>query len=657
MNGKPIFRISAFLLLGAMIVPPLGAVDNAEIREISVQAQRLQEAGEWARSEALLRQTLSRCDRGEEGRGCRLRMHFSLGYLYQRRQELSAQDQQTGKEFLEKAEGYYRRVLAEAPGHVATRRNLALVYKRSGDREALLRFLRTSIEAVAGQQGEFAALLAKQYRLGGDWRQAQMFYELASEQNSDDESLRLGIVASFAKIPAADMAALFKRSKQWADRFPTAAAAGCRTIVESKPGDSRLVDDAFELLTTILADRPSLLQKTLAELPAESKTKPIAWLEVYLKNPESPSSPHSWWLDGNRRRDLLARVALAAGKDLLVGGKTSETEACWRWALKASPALDAYAAPNLRDQNLTRLDLQTELAALYYKHPELDSSGEKFARIERALFKGKGQSYRGNDLEAIYRYHIVLGNIYALRGQWESPDYAHNGIFQLDHALKIGRKIERETGQSKTSPEVMTLLAGGYAKTGRINRAYTLYLDAAETSLKTGNQALATKNLVSSLDLGFQAPQPLQTRFRDIAVNLNTSSARIHAEMRSHNPTLIEKPDARAIDARDGDRRPHIRPTTQRGGSYRIAGKVTNEAGRAIAQAIILIIPKDKKLTRTQRLETSRGGNFAITLPKTGEYRIRITAKGYAQVERNVRVHPGASKKMRFVLKPLKKRP
>jgi hypothetical protein len=219
----------------------------------------------------------------------------------------------------------------------------------------------------------------------------------------------------------------------------------------------------------MLASEDRVPEGALVGLP--ESWGPVAELHRFFATGEW--SGGEWWRSVDK--ELRVDLARALGNEWLVQGRSEDTEACWSGLLRDPP----------RPLEGPWLDLYGDLAALYTNRPELDPEGRKFEELENALFHGKGEAYRSDDLEAIQRFHTVLGLIYADRGKWDASWAPKGAVFQLSHAISTAEQ-RQERGEAPFQPQARlnALLAEGYRATGD-NRAQEQYLEAARAYLDT----------------------------------------------------------------------------------------------------------------------------------------------------------------------------
>jgi hypothetical protein len=151
------------------------------------------------------------------------------------------------------------------------------------------------------------------------------------------------------------------------------------------------------------------------------------------------------------------------------------------------------------------LELQRELAVLYFHQPTLDPGRRKFDALEQNLFMDKGAVIAGGNLEATQRYHTTLGLIYLERGVWQSERYARNARQQFTWALETA-DLRRGNGNfHQPMPEIRQALARGLDSLGSRSEAGQRYLEAARDFLDVDDLDAAARAAENAIRLGQSA--------------------------------------------------------------------------------------------------------------------------------------------------------
>lgn len=202
-----------------------------------------------------------------------------------------------------------------------------------------------------------------------------------------------------------------------------------------------------------------------------------AQLSRVLTDPPFSASELRWW--NQERVQALDRTRSTVMRDLLLalglqreqkGPRDSE-----RLFMSAIELGDRGPDP---DAFLRQVEL--------YVNQRQDSKLQALMRrYEVKLFSEKGEAYRRNDMQVVYRMHLALGMTYAYMNVWSSLSPFQNATFQLENA---GRAAERFNDQAKRTgkadrlampPAAVLKLSEAYVATGQRDRATQLRLDSA----------------------------------------------------------------------------------------------------------------------------------------------------------------------------------
>jgi len=201
-------------------------------------------------------------------------------------------------------------------------------------------------------------------------------------------------------------------------------------------------------------------------------------LSALVSKPEIETRHFDWWVSNRNRRHVAASVLKVIGSDHLSKARPHRAAHIYEQALIIAPHVAEYARMELRP--IMSMQINVELASLYYRYREIDPDGRKFKDLERKLFDEKAMHYAERDLESIHRSHTILGLIYAERGQWTSSWRPANAIFQLEHALGTAKKLEsNDIRNFKPLPHLLRHLAEGYKAINKNKEAYATYFEAA----------------------------------------------------------------------------------------------------------------------------------------------------------------------------------
>jgi hypothetical protein len=302
------------------------------------------------------------------------------------------------------------------------------------------------------------------------------------EKSPGDEAACRRIVLSYQASPGDSGAAeLFRLGGDWEETVPAAALDAYEAAMGiAYAADPPLAETALVRWASLLGRSNGVSIMDLDRLPADWSSPAVTGLRDWLQQPEAP--PESWWRSGAWRSSALAGTSLALGRERLNRGEPAKAEAVWVVGRElAGSSTGVYT------------DLQTELALLYFRHPELDPGGRKFLDTENRLYNEKLTAIVRHDLAASQRFHATLGLIYAERGIWESAIRGRGALFQLEDALSDAAERDRDEGTFQPLPWLRERLADGYRALSRKKKAAAVYLEAARAYLDMDDLGKAAK--------------------------------------------------------------------------------------------------------------------------------------------------------------------
>lgn len=481
-----------------------------EARAATQQAQALQAAGQWPEARTLLENQAAACGAADDGRACRLLVRFSLGYLAEREAGGRAP---TDPALLTQAAAYYRAVLAEAPDHEATLKNMALVYRalqRPDEAEDALK--QAALQDRSGS-GRAALMLGQLYRDTGRPDAALAAYQAAAGAGPEAGAALRASVEVYGDLPPERAEELLARALEWEPTEPAVAATAYRRVIErSLPARPQLAERAVVRWAALLSRNGWLSAEALEGVAAG--WAPLRELQGVVRNPDQPPEAARWWLLDAKRRSVLAEVVLALTTDTTDARTPLAPERAVRrleQAMQFCPRYDEYAYGELRNERMVRLDLARALITLYARQAGLDAGGGKQRSLINELFSGKGGAYESSDLDAIQRFHGTLGQIYAQRGAW-AGEGATTARFQFDNLLRIAERRERQEGYVQPLQDVKAQLAQGYETLQQPRPARAMHLRAAQAYLDTDQLDRAQAELQQVARLSSPAPDAAEQR-------------------------------------------------------------------------------------------------------------------------------------------------
>lgn len=463
-------------------------------------AVELQNKGDWQSAYDLATQTLAACPDDDTGLSCRLRMLYTVAFIF----EQSAGGERR-QEFLEKARTYYQAVIEESPNHTATTRRLASVYEQLGQSDKA----EETIRSAGGERDErevsrSAIQLGDLYARRQAWDSARQQYRkaLQGSHTADLASRRLLFV--YRSQP--NTSELLELARAWELEAPDSAADAYLLLIEQtyrEPNPPKVALEALQSWVELVAQMGDVLQ-AMQDLPGNLSGQEISDLRAYVEEPRRKPEG-SWWLGSAKRRHALAKLSLTLGDDVkLTKGNPAWSLRCWGVGLDISPETRAYSFDDeLKDKTSVRLQLQTAIARVIGLRPDLDPGGVRLRGIEQEIFQDKGASYSRGDYRAIQEHHTVLGLIYAGQGRWTSrrgDSGAANGIFQLEHALRTAeQRMNSGDAPYAPFPKLRSELATGYIATNQAENAKRMLLEAAKDYLDTADSVKALRSAAEQL--------------------------------------------------------------------------------------------------------------------------------------------------------------
>ena len=516
------------VLLGLLFIQTAQAeLSRQEVEAAVAKAQRLAKGGAWSEADELLERHLPNCRAGAAGLNCRPLISYTRAYL---REQQARRDPERREQLLGEASDWYQRVLDDVPGHGTTLNNLALINRYFGNFDRAVQLLEQAMNTNPDERSIHAVTLGDLFLDRERWDDALRTYERAMERKPSSSVAPSRIVETYRHLPAARLSSLADRLPSWESSYPEAAAQGYRLLIERAVSDGaqETAERALLAWASLLARQRRLTSERVADLYQVWPDAPLTELRDYMGKVEFLPD---WWRVTPKRRQAITEVALALGHadlerghaDLEQGHADLERDGPraakkrWSWALREFAPGSEWYFGELQGYRLARLELQTELAALYHQYPNLEEEQE-FQRLIWSIFKGKGDAYAADDLVAIQRHHTVLGTIYAQDSRHESSNHpALNAVFQLHYAIRAANRRFEEGDAYQPLPRLKEMLAAAcerpspvvqqkalnYCRTSNGESAVAqLYLDAAEAYLDTDEFDRTSKMIKKTASLG-----------------------------------------------------------------------------------------------------------------------------------------------------------
>ncbi|HET9300737.1 MAG TPA: BON domain-containing protein, partial [Candidatus Polarisedimenticolaceae bacterium] len=305
------------------------------------------------------------------------------------------------------------------------------------------------------------------------WKEADASYQAAAQQDAASSEPVLRRIALYGSPGSTDVPKIQEicssAEATHPDVLPACHAAVVRCAMASDP---KLALSALGKWLEARAATGHLGADSLTELPSWNHPA-VRTLADYLADPVAKAKPAFEAWRQIQAESALGRAAIALGRDRLAANHPPDAEAIWRAALDQLPSLQQPSRDSVR------LDLCRELLNVYLHHPTLDAGEAKSRRLLDQLFQGKAAAYQTGDREAVFRLHALLAVVYDDRGQWTEGGY-RNARFQLEHAIRTARELERTTGAVYPLADLQMRLAKGLASHGSLDAARGRALDAVQ---------------------------------------------------------------------------------------------------------------------------------------------------------------------------------
>lgn len=474
-------RRATAILMVTLAVTPARARGQLNSRAVVLRnvnsALTVASAGRFTEARANLESQLAKCGTAADGRDCRILSASGLGAVLLQQ---GAADQRNRDSLYTASVAYYDLVLREAPNNADAVYGKALAYRSLGPHEWMEPFFRQapSLDTTRAAlyltfQGDYLAATKR-------FPEAVVVYRAAVRQDTDNDGARGGLVDALAAVGLSSSLELVQLARGWEAQYPESALNAYRAVLVSSfaPGGQRdaLADSAMVGLVRV----QSRTRLAVAAVPREVSATwtPVREIRSFLDKATVDVAP--WWRLGPEREIALAQAAHAGARAAASAGRYALAESLLTEGVRIAKRMSTVS-----------LDLQRELAFLYFQHAELDPNHRKFDALEQDIFDGKMGALQSGDLEAAQRYHTTLGLIYAGRGVWTSAAPARNAVQQLSWALDKAEERRERQRFYQPLPELRQLLAHSLDSLGRRGEAAQSYTEAARALLDVDDFAAA----------------------------------------------------------------------------------------------------------------------------------------------------------------------
>jgi len=490
----------------------MGQDEYATARRTVDRAQRLIQGEKFSEAGSFLG------DLGCGGdRNCETLKQFSLGFLYDAWAQANVENRPI---LLARAVGFYGRAQRLSPDNVQILTNLALAARSAGDLATATDSAARLVTLDSTRAYEHSLFLGDLLLARDDRPGAMRAYQSAMELNEASPEAHRRILN--LRIRIGNSREVFATSKTLSRSFPEVAVIGFSFVINSDFNkDVERSENALTLWSALRANLGQVGEPELDTLP-----QPEIWQSAGIAELHQVISGGrmslSWWSETDERRDAISRVlrrraaTIRATQNLEIENRLRAALRLLRKAVDIAPPYYAYFSGTLADTTNAQLDAATDLVTLHHEikaggnYSELSGvSAGQLEEMTNVLFDGKAGAYAAGQLEAIQRYHTVLGMVYYETGRISS-DWADNAQYQLYHALKTADRIAaREPGLYKPLPELERMLAEVYFKRQETKQGAQRSLRAAMGFLETDNLPAASDALKLAKDSGIDSKKSL----------------------------------------------------------------------------------------------------------------------------------------------------
>ena len=430
--------------------------------------------------------------------------YFYMGLTQQQKAE-SLKDKQDRKNVFLEAARFYKKALDVRPDFGAALNNLAHVHDQMGLADQAVRFYLKAIELNDKRQSFYEVNYADFLFDHGELHEALKYYRRVFKLQPDnsrarkriiDVSIALGdrglvpflweLMKNGWSIEARQGAMQALLEKKWSSRRDREELLALAVV-----GLSRQMYDPREFAGSEIGNK---FRKLSADPALRREARDIIALHQLEKNDFNKyfhwahkgdlfrDPPQGVW-----PRDAFLQLIRSLGDRYRGYRDFQRAEKYYLLAVN----LDHYAPDP---------DAVLKLADLYIAQGDQEELKKMMAEHQISLFKGKARAYRNSHLQKIYQYHRALGVIYANIDNWGDSRTSTSAIFQLEHAIKTARVINRRTEKKEdqiiVEPRLVTYLADGYKLKNQPDKAIGIQLDAAETMMRQGASSQAEKVLL-----------------------------------------------------------------------------------------------------------------------------------------------------------------
>lgn len=508
-------RLSALLVVAVLLAVPAGAQEPGSPADFDLRGQEALRVGEYRKAGELFEQAYTSARvLGDEDAATKALFRLAVTSQLQAEVRFRSGDEPTkDPAILKRSLSFYDKVLTRNPESASTLQNMAQIYFDLGEPAKARKHFEASVNKATKTRPFYLRQYADFLLESGDASAAaEQYQRLVLLAPGDPEPHRL-LVKRYLAEGKDGLDPLLDYLWKLLEAGEAIKAQDAALTALEQPAASCPDGDRESLLAVVaagLARRSrspkeitgSRLAERLKELTGDEVVGGGAkeLLDVY-QSPEDSSGRFNWWSTrGHAHRDpergIWPRDAFQSAMRRL--GRWWEQRESFALA-EAWYTRAAWLSPDEPDPAAYR-----DLVHLYAARDDIPRLKELSREVERRLPRERYGECRREQLEKIYRYHKVLGQVWGHwatqeRQDWGADDVPASAIFQLNRAIEVGKLLDERHGGSAAGgrePDhsihldsgLIDLLSRGLVKTGSKERSLAVRIEAAERFMAAGER-------------------------------------------------------------------------------------------------------------------------------------------------------------------------
>ena len=457
------------LLALCFLSSPLRA--QADVQSAQREVDRLCAEKRWQEALTSLAEALHECRSAASPESCKATIGFLTAYCHQ---QWAAADSSLARAQLQQALGIYRELEGKPVPQARVYFNRALAYRQLGEAGEAIRSLQRAQELDPGNGTKYLLAEAEtQLQFGNENEALRSYQALWKEDPSLDLSVHEIVrLLSMNESRSGELIA-FAENLRREGKYSLAAEAYL-DLLQGHANVNR--DDIFVNWVesaTLAGTLTPLALKDLAGAIPDTTLRP---LQALFAKPPIGLKPNLWWNQTSMRRHVWSGVLAKLAMTAEAAGHEQAATHLLETALESAPRFYQYSNPQLRERENLPMEIALKLAVRYARR----GPPNKLHALEAEFFNEKAVAYQSEDLEAIQRYHTILGLTYFELKRYSGTGY-DNAIFQLGRALETAdRRVKKDPGVYRPLPHLSERLGKSYEATGSKTKANAPFLDAAE---------------------------------------------------------------------------------------------------------------------------------------------------------------------------------